>query len=87
MKKIIKKIFIILIVFILVFEFSFSNSVNAAFESISEEELNVITNLIGGIVSIVLWIPRILMTAMAFMINKVTYFIANSQRCCGYWRW
>lgn len=81
MKKIIKKIFIILIIFIVIFEFGYSNTVNAAFESVSEEELNMITNLIGGVVSIILWIPRLLTTAVAFIINKVTYFVASSQRC------
>lgn len=79
MKKLFKKILIILIIFIVVFEFGFSSTTNAAI--VTEENINAITNLAGGIVSIKLWLPRILMTASAFILNKLMEGIARTERC------
>lgn len=80
MKKIIKKMLIILIVFVIVFEFCGSSSVYAASGEDLEKTLNAVTNLIGGLVSIILWIPRILITGMAFVINQITIRVAESRR-------
>ncbi len=81
MKKIIKKIVIILIVFILMFEYCCSSSVYAVDEDkgsvVPIETLNAITNLTGGLVSIILWIPRILAIGFASVINQATLDIAN----------
>ncbi len=82
MKKIIKKIFIILIVFILMFEYCCSSTVFAETNTINEsvipaETLNLITNLTGGIVSIILWIPRALMIGFSYIINQITRGIAK----------
>ena len=78
MKRCLKKILLILIIFIIVFEFTFSNTVNAA-SVINEETLNAITNLAGGIVSIVLWIPRILIIGFAFVMNLIIHGVAISE--------
>ncbi len=82
MKKFISKVLIILIVFIIVFEFCCSSTVSAASSVINEKTLNAVTNLLGGIVSIIFWIPRILMTGMSFMINKLMNGIASTERYC-----
>lgn len=78
MKKIISKILIILIVFIIVFEFICSNTVNAVNDL--EETINATTNLLGGIVSIIYWIPRLLITGGAFVLNKLMEGVASSER-------
>lgn len=78
MKKIIKKILLILIIFVIVFEFCFSNTSNAALE-VKEETLNAITNLAGGIVSIIFWIPRIIATALTFVLNKTLEAVASTE--------
>ena len=78
MKKILKKILIIFIVFLLVFEYCCSSPVFASSESdIPPEVLNAITNLAGGIVSIILWIPRLLAMAFSFIINQATQWVAE----------
>ena len=78
MKRCLKKILLILIIFIIVFEFTFSNTADAA-SVINEETLNAITNLAGGIVSIVLWIPRVLIIGFAFVMNQIIHVVAISE--------
>lgn len=78
MKKIISKILIILIVFVIVFEFIYSNTVSAANEL--EQTVNATTNLLGGVVSIVFWIPRLLITGLSFILNKIMAGIAAGER-------
>jgi len=78
MKKIISKILIILILFVIVFEFVCSNTVNAANDI--EETINATTNLLGGVVSIIYWIPRLLITGGAFVLNKIIEGVASSER-------
>ena len=78
MKKIISKILIIFIIMVILFEFIYSSNISYAFDS---EDINSITNLIGGIVSILLWIPRILTIGMAWLTGKImTVSLAES---CG----
>lgn len=78
MKKIISKILIILIVFIIVFEFMCSSTVNAGNEI--EATINATTNLLGGIVSMIYWIPRLQITGMAFIMNMIMQGVASSER-------
>ena len=76
MKKIISKILIIFIIMVILFEFTCSSNISYAFDS---EDINSITNLIGGIVSILLWIPRILTVGMAWIAGKImTVSLAES---------
>ncbi len=78
MKKIISKILIIFIIMIILFEFSFSSNVSYAFDS---EDINSITNLIGGLVSFVLWIPRLLVIGISWLMGSLlTVTLAES---CG----
>ena len=78
MKKIISKILIIFIIMVILFEFTVSSNVSYAFDS---EDINAITNLIGGLVSFLLWIPRILTTGMAWLAGLLmTNSVAES---CG----
>ena len=78
MKKIISKILIIFIIIIILFEFSFSSNISYAFDS---EDINSITNLIGGLVSFVLWIPRLLVTGISWLMGTLlTVTLAES---CG----
>lgn len=78
MKKIISKILIILIVFIIVFEFICSSTVSAGNEL--EQTINATTNLLGGVVSIIFWIPRILITGLSFILNMIMQGIAAGER-------
>ena len=78
MKKIISKILIIFIIMITLFEFSFSSNISYAFDS---EDINSITNLIGGLVAFVLWIPRLLVTGISWLMGTLlTITLAES---CG----
>ncbi len=78
MKKIISKILIIFIIMVMLFEFTFSSNISYAFDS---EDINSITNLIGGLVSFLLWIPRLLVTGVSWLMGKLmTEVVAES---CG----
>ena len=78
MKKIISKILIIFIITVMLFEFICSSNISYAFDS---TDINSITNLIGGLVSIILWIPRILTIGMAWVTGEIlTLSLAES---CG----
>lgn len=71
MKKIMSKILIILLIIVLMFEFSCSSNVCYAMEAPNTKTINSITNLIGGIVSIILWIPRIMATFLTDTMLKI----------------
>lgn len=64
MRKIMSKILIILTIIVVLFEFPFSSISFAAEEGIDEDTINLISNLIGGIVSILVWIPKLITTAI-----------------------
>ena len=70
MKKIMSRILIILLITILVFEFSCSN-ISFAASSIDAETINLISNLIGGIVSIVMWLPKLLSTVEVWLFSLI----------------
>ena len=79
MNKILTKVLIVLIIFILVFEFSFSNTSFAAVE-LKDDDLTFISNLIGGIVSLIIWIPKLLTTALLwFFSNKILFAFATRE--------
>lgn len=79
MQRIISKVLIILILIVILFEFICSSNICYAVSDV--EIINSITNLIGGITAIILWIPRILVTALAWAFNEImTFEVANS---CG----
>ena len=80
MRKIISKILIIFIIIVILFEFTCSSNICYAL-TFDTTTINDITNLMGGIVSIVLWIPRILVTGMAWGFGEImTKSLAES---CG----
>lgn len=78
MKKIISKILIIFIIMITLFEFSFSSNISYAFDS---EDINSITNLIGGLVAFVLWIPRLLTVGTTWLMG--TLLTVSLAESCG----
>lgn len=83
MKKIISKILIILIIFIMLFEFCFSSSVSCAFDVKADAEswVNRITSLMGGLISVKFWIFRLQATAVVAVFWEVaTMSLAES---CG----
>ena len=83
MKKIMSKILIILIILVIMFEFTFSSSVSYALdiEMDAESWVNRITGLMGGIVSIKLWLMRIQATTIIITAwNILTDSLAES---CG----
>lgn len=77
MKKIISKILIILIIFIMMFEVIFSSNICYALNP-SEDVINGITNLAGGIVSIIYWPKRLMIVGISFIINMITSNMALS---------
>lgn len=82
MKKIISKILIIFILITILFEFVYSSNIcYATFDINGDNVINLITNLMGGIVSTVLWIPRILVMGIVWTFDEImTTGFANS---CG----
>ena len=77
MKKIMSKILIILILFVMMFEVVFSSNVSHAL-TITADQINTITNLAGGLVSIIYWPKRIMIVGLSFVINIVTANMASS---------
>ncbi|MBR3882535.1 MAG: hypothetical protein IKJ36_04635 [Clostridia bacterium] len=77
MKRIMSKILIILILFVMMFEIVFSSNVSHAL-TITAEQINTITNLAGGLVSIIYWPKRIMIVGLSFVINIVTANMASS---------
>ena len=77
MKKIMSKILIILILFVMMFEIVFSSNVSHAL-TITADQINTITNLAGGLVSIIYWPKRIMIVGLSFVINIVTANMASS---------
>ena len=78
MKIFLKKVLIILIMFTIVFEFSFSNISFADSQSEMQKNVNMISNLTGGLVSIVLWRQRILITLLALAVNQALGALAGA---------
>lgn len=82
MKKVISKILIIFILIILLFEFAFSNSLISYAEddiALPAEQLEQIASLGSGLVSIILWIPKFIVTGVTALINKTTSLIAKME--------
>ncbi len=71
MKKIINKILIILILIVMIFEFSFCNTISYAAEDYTTEVVNSLSNIIGGVVSVILWIHRILIVGATYIFGVV----------------
>lgn len=78
MKRIISKVLIIFTIIVILFEFTGSSNISYAFDS---EDISAITNLIGGIVSFILWIPRILVVGMAWLAGEI--MTINLAESCG----
>lgn len=80
MKKIISRILIIFIVIIMMFEFCFSSNVSYALD-ISEEFINGLTSLAGGLVAYGIWFQRIIGVAISSIFNEIlSVYFAGS---CG----
>lgn len=78
MKKFFSKILIIFILLIVMFEFIFSSNISNA-NVISEDSLNAVTDLAGGIVSIVYWDKRVLATGLAFVLDIIVSNLAEAD--------
>ena len=76
MFKIFKKIIITLILIVTLFEFSFG--ANFSYGMTEDEAINGVTNLAGGIVSILLWKQRITVAAIALGMNILTQNLVKS---------
>ena len=75
MKKIMSKILIIFILFVMMFEVIFSPNYALA---ISEETINLISNLAGGLVSILFWPKRIMVVGLSFVVDTLTSKFAET---------
>ena len=74
MKKTLSRILVILLISIFIIEFTFANQ---AFALDAQETITAITNVMGGIISIVYWPKRIMVTGIAFIANIVTSTLAT----------
>ena len=83
MKKITSKILVILILVIILFETCFSNSlISYAGEDkvgLSQEGIENILSLANGIVSIILWIPKLEITTLVSLFYKLIGEIAEME--------
>lgn len=78
MKKVISKILIIFILITLLFEFTFSNSLisYAATDNdyhlygLSDDMIKKVASLSTGIISIILWIPKFIVTGLTWLVNQ-----------------
>lgn len=78
MKKIIFKVLIIFILIITMFEFIFSSNISNA-NIISEDAINTVTSLSGGIMSIIYWDKRLLATGLAFIMDNIISNLAEAD--------
>ena len=79
-----KRFLVILIISILLFEFIISNSCvsyaasgNDAEFAVGNKVANLITNLGGGIISILLWLPKLKATALLIVIDSSVAFLST----------
>ena len=75
MLKKVKRIIIALLLIITLFEFVYST--NICYGATTIEILNGVTNLAGGIVSILLWRQRIIITAITMGIDAITTMLVS----------
>ena len=76
MKKVMTKILVIFILFVMMFELVFSSNYSLA---VSEETINAISNLAGGLVSILLWPKRIMIVGLSFVVDVISSNIASTS--------
>ena len=78
MVKQLKKILTIFIVIAILSNFIFATNISHAATPMTPEVLNGITGLAGGLVSIIVFIPKLLMTAAAYFIDLLVFNLANT---------
>ena len=71
MKKIISKILIIFIIMIMLFEFICPSNVSYAALDISDEFINSLTSLMGGIVAYGIWLDRVIALGISTVFNGI----------------
>lgn len=81
MKKIISKILIIFIILIMLFEFTFSTNVSYAALDITDEFLNSLTSLMGGMVAYGIWLDRLILLGISTVFNG--FMSTTFAACCG----
>ncbi len=87
LKKVISKILIIFILITLLFEFSFSNSLISYASNdndyhiygLSDEDIKNISGLSTGIISIILWIPKFIVTGATWLVNQAVSGFASME--------
>lgn len=83
MKNIIRKTFIIFIIFVMMFDFIGSSNISLAVNKDSpvDEIVNAITNLMGGLVAIKLWLTKLQATLISYGFGKI--ISTSIAECCG----
>jgi len=88
LKKIMNKILIIFILLIILFEFPFSNS-TISYAADGEElglntkVLDALVSLSSGIISIVVWVPKFIATALISVVNSAVGIVAKIEGTNG----
>ena len=81
MKKIISKILIIFIIIITLFEFIFSPNASYAALEFTDEFVNGLISLMGGMVAYGIWLNRLIMLAVSTVFNG--FMSTSFAACCG----
>ena len=81
MKKIISKILIIFILMVIMFEFTFSSNISYAQSIVDDNFANAVTNLMGGMASVILVIPKVMGVGIAWMLSN--FMTENVMERCG----
>ena len=81
MKKIMRRILIIFIILVTLFEFSCSSNVCYAALEITDEFVNSLTGLMGGMVAYGIWLKRLILLGVSTVFNG--YLSTSYAACCG----
>lgn len=81
MRRTVKKFIISLLILSLLMNFFYGNLFPANAIA-AEEVVNVIINIMGGIIGIFTWIPRLVVMALGFGVNVLTAQVGYVDRCC-----
>lgn len=82
MVKQLKKVLIIFLIMLIIFDFvcaSNSSLATSKTQDLTPELLNKMTGLTGGLVSILIWIPKLLMFIAAYFLDKALYLLATTE--------
>ncbi len=76
MKKTIKKLISVILVVLIIFNFFYSNYVPVYGAEILQTVVNYLVNIMGGVIGIFTWIPRLIVMGVSLAVNILTAQVA-----------